>query len=168
MATTLSRPGGWAQRASALFRFKSGSTRPAERAQSRRSPRVMRKNLHAYDRRIYVQDFRVSIGLDVNCLLIPTCVASYAIPVRRSSVLPAASFGFHLAVDTLAVRLAVPLTGPAEDFNPQVCAPCRAHKIKRPDEVSARAVEPKTVVQGFQIMSATVLPAGMNGMTCVL
>ena len=43
-------------------------------------------------------------------------VRLYALPVRQSSALPAASFGFHLAMDTLAVRLAVPLTGSAEDF----------------------------------------------------
>src|SRR5688572_14880893 len=34
--------------------------------------------------------------------------------VRRSSALPAASFRFHLAMDTLAVRLTVPLIGPAK------------------------------------------------------
>ena len=43
----------------------------------------------------------------------PAC-PPHALPVRRSSALPAASFRFHLAMDTLAVRLAVPLIGPAE------------------------------------------------------
>jgi len=42
----------------------------------------------------------------------------YAVAVRQTSVLPAASFGFHLAVDTLAVRLTVPLAMPVLDFNP--------------------------------------------------
>jgi len=41
----------------------------------------------------------------------------YAVSVRQTSVLPAASFGFHLAMDTLAVRLTVPLAGPVLDFN---------------------------------------------------
>ncbi len=54
--------------------------------------------------------------------------ASYAIPVRRASDLPAASFRFHLAMDTLAVQLAVPPIGPAKDLHLQVGAPCRAHK----------------------------------------
>ena len=54
----------------------------------------------------------------------------YAVSVRQTSVLPAASFGFHLAMDTLAVRLALPLAGCALDFNQQVSAPCRAHKTK--------------------------------------
>ena len=54
--------------------------------------------------------------------------ASYAISVRRASVLPAASFRFHLAVDTLAVRLTVPAAGPVEDLHLKVIAPCRAHK----------------------------------------
>ncbi|MDR2054745.1 MAG: hypothetical protein LBQ10_02605, partial [Desulfovibrio sp.] len=39
----------------------------------------------------------------------------------------AASFRFHLAMDTLAVRLAVPRDGSAEDLHLQVRAPCRAH-----------------------------------------
>jgi len=53
--------------------------------------------------------------------------ASYAIPVRRASALPAASFRFHLAMDTLAVRLTVPPVGSVEDLHLQVNAPCRAH-----------------------------------------
>ena len=35
----------------------------------------------------------------------------YLISVRRTSVLPAASFRFHLAMDTLAVRLTIPPVG---------------------------------------------------------
>lgn len=57
--------------------------------------------------------------------------ASYAISVRRASGLPSASFRFHLAMDTLAVRLAVPPDGSAGDLNPQVSAPCRAHNEER-------------------------------------
>ena len=38
--------------------------------------------------------------------------ASYAIYVHQASVLPTASFRFHLAVDTLAAQLTVPLLGP--------------------------------------------------------
>jgi hypothetical protein len=57
----------------------------------------------------------------------------HALPVRQSSALPAASFGFHLAMDTLAIRLAVTLTRPAErTFTFQVCALCRAHQKKSP------------------------------------
>jgi hypothetical protein len=57
--------------------------------------------------------------------------ASYAIPVGRASVLPAASSRFHLTIDTLAVRLTIPPTGFVWDFHPQVNAPCRAHITKR-------------------------------------
>jgi hypothetical protein len=60
--------------------------------------------------------------------------ASYAISVRQASVLPAASFRFHLTMDTLAVRLTVPPVGPVEDFHLQVNAPCRAHQKKGPVE----------------------------------
>src|SRR5690625_2343311 len=58
--------------------------------------------------------------------------ASNAIPVRQASALPSASFRFHLTMNTLAVQLAVPLAGPAEDFHLQVSAPCQAHKGKGP------------------------------------
>lgn len=54
--------------------------------------------------------------------------ASYAVSVRRASALPAASSGFHLAMDTLAVQLTIPPAGFVRDFHPQVSAPCRAHK----------------------------------------
>jgi len=50
------------------------------------------------------------------------------LPVRRTSALPPASFRFHLAMDTLAVQLTVPLAGPVRDLNPKESAPCRAHK----------------------------------------
>src|SRR5882724_9834557 len=56
--------------------------------------------------------------------------ASYAISVRRASALPAASFRFHLAMDTLAVRLTIPPVGFVGDFHSLVRAPCRAHKRK--------------------------------------
>ena len=80
---------------------------------------------------------------------LPGVTASYAISVRRASVLPAASFRFHLAVGTLAVRLVVPLAGSTGDLHPQVIrpappvpeqrpsrryAPCLAHHKKKPAE----------------------------------
>src|SRR5882724_8993829 len=57
--------------------------------------------------------------------------ASYAISVRRASVLPAASFRFHLAMDTLAVRLTIPPVGFVGDFHSLVSAPCRAHENRK-------------------------------------
>ena len=60
----------------------------------------------------------------------PSLAASYASSVRQASALPAASAGFHLALDTLAVRLTIPPAGFVEDFHLQVKAPCRAHKSK--------------------------------------
>lgn len=58
--------------------------------------------------------------------------ASYAVSIRQASALPAASFRFHLTMDTLAVRLTVPPVGPVEDLHLQVGAPCRAHQNKSP------------------------------------
>src|SRR6266480_389149 len=56
--------------------------------------------------------------------------ASYAISVRRASALPAASFRFHLTMDTLAVRLTIPPVGFVGDFHSLVSAPCRAHNAE--------------------------------------
>src|SRR5690625_2678446 len=64
----------------------------------------------------------------------PSVTASYALSVRQASALPAASFRFHLTADTLAVRLTVPPAGSVGDLHPQVSAPCRAHKPKRPPQ----------------------------------
>jgi hypothetical protein len=58
--------------------------------------------------------------------------ASYAVSVRRVNALLAASFRFHLTVDTLAVQLTLPPVGCVEDFHLQAGAPCRAHDKKAP------------------------------------
>ena len=91
----------------------------------------MRTHLHAYARCIYIHEFRTGIGLRV---YLPSCPSwmPHAFPVRQASVLHAASFGFRLATDTLAVQLTVPPVGPVEDFHLRVGAPCRAHKKKAP------------------------------------
>src|SRR5262249_21368470 len=70
---------------------------------------------------IQVSDFE-EIGLLIQLARL------YAISVRRASALPAASFRFHLTMDTLAVRLTIPPVGLVEDFHLQMSAPCRAHR----------------------------------------
>jgi hypothetical protein len=55
----------------------------------------------------------------------------YPLAVRQSSVLLTASSGFHLAMDTLAVQLTLPLAGYVEDLHLQVSAPCRAHQKEK-------------------------------------
>jgi hypothetical protein len=47
----------------------------------------------------------------------PPCTAFYAISVRRSGILPSASFKFHLTMDTLAVQLTLPTTKRTADFH---------------------------------------------------
>jgi hypothetical protein len=54
--------------------------------------------------------------------------ASFEISVREVSVLPAASFRFHLTMGTFAVRLTIPHARFVCDFHPLVNAPCRARK----------------------------------------
>jgi len=63
----------------------------------------MRTFIHAYACHIYVHAFRVGIGALKITAFSPSMTASYVIPVRQASALPAASFRFHLAMDTLAV-----------------------------------------------------------------
>ena len=58
--------------------------------------------------------------------------ASYVISVRQASALPAASFRFYLAVDTLAVRLTVPLTGSVGDLSSAALSRCLTPKYVRP------------------------------------
>src|SRR6266404_1639805 len=90
----------------------------------------MRTHLHAYARRIYATSFPYRYWTLSLLALSSSLHASYAISVRRASVLPAASFRFHLAMDTLAVRLTVPPVGSVGDFHSLVSAPCRAHGQK--------------------------------------
>ncbi len=88
----------------------------------------MRNDLPAYVRHIYAHELRCKNWTLSLFALLSLAFASYVVSVRRTSALPSASFRFHLTVDTLAVRLAVPLAGPALDFHQLVIAPCRAHK----------------------------------------
>ena len=97
----------------------------------------MHTDFHAFVRQIYARDFRASFWtLKIHAFCSVT-FASYLVSVRQTSVLLSASFRFRLTADTLAVQLAVPLAGPALDFNQLVSAPCRAHKEKRPDTTPA-------------------------------
>src|ERR1700739_3693744 len=59
----------------------------------------------------------------------PLCRLS-PLPVPQASDLPTASSRFHLAIDTLAAQLTLPLAGCGGDFHPLVSAPCRAHQAK--------------------------------------
>ncbi len=54
---------------------------------------------------------------------LPTLPRLYPFPVRRTNILPAASFRSRIAPDTLAVQLPLPLAGCGGDFHPQVTAP---------------------------------------------
>ena len=53
-------------------------------------------------------------------------------PIDYSPVLLLMPFGFHLTMDTLAVRLTIPPVGFVGDFHSLVRAPCRAHQQKGP------------------------------------
>ena len=70
--------------------------------------------------------------------LTPPC-RLYPLPVRQASALLTASSRFHLAIDTLAVQLTLPLAGCVGDLHPQVSAPCRAHKTEMPASLDKEA-----------------------------
>ena len=72
----------------------------------------------------------------------PLCPAFYAISVRRLGTLPAASFRFHLTMDTLAVRLTLPTTKRVVDFHHQAIA--HGGRTKKP----SKAFQPSRVGDG--------------------
>ena len=62
-----------------------------------------------HTRRIYADSVRMTLGFESIGPLAHQDDASYAVRVPRARSLPAASFRFRLATDTLAVRLGVPV-----------------------------------------------------------
>ena len=69
--------------------------------------------------------------------VLPSCATLYAVSVRQARGLPAvsllphpASFGFHLAIDTLAFGYILPATGRIRVFHPIENVRRRAHRFK--------------------------------------
>jgi len=82
-----------------------------------RSPRVRRVTFRPsppHIHRLVPDDF----GLRTPTLPHPPDDASHAVRVPRARRLPSASFRFHLAVDTLAVRLGVPVIRVSKGLSP--------------------------------------------------
>lgn len=75
----------------------------------RRSLRVRRVTFLPYVRCIYVDLLRMTSGFESLGPLAQQVAASYTVRVPRTGSLPAASFRFRVAPDTLAVRLGVPV-----------------------------------------------------------
>ena len=101
-----------------------------------------------YKLSVQVLDFE-SLGLLIRLARL------YAISVRRASVLPTASFRFHLAMDTLAAQLMVPPVGSIGDFHSQVRAPCRAHQKKEPAKLPALSLKDERDI-GFGFLDLRV------------
>ena len=92
--------------------------------------------------------------------------ASYVIPVRQASALPAPSFRFRLAADTLAVKLVVPPTGSTGDLHSLEGAPCRAHnKISLSIPGKAYLVNPGSVLLSHTVTHA--VPSALESLTSV-
>ena len=78
------------------------------------------RDLHPITHRIYTHPFRMTMGLWNPMLPRPEAAASYTVPVRRAGTLPTASFRFHLAMDTLAVQLTIPVIRARKGLSPPV------------------------------------------------
>ncbi len=71
-----------------------------------------------------------SIGLRFALQTHPSVPASYAVSVRQTETLPAASFRFHLTMDTLAVQLTIPTIKARWDLSSLSYLTCQAHNRK--------------------------------------
>ena len=87
-----------------------------------RPPRLRCNSLHSMQPPHLRDRVRVVCDFDLCCSLVRSVPPSYAISVRRLGTLPAASFRFRLAADTLAVRLTLPTTKRVVDFHHQAIA----------------------------------------------
>ena len=70
-----------------------------------------------------------SMGLSFDMQTCPIVPASYTVSVRQTKTLLAASFRFHLAMDTLAVRLMIPTIKAHWELSSLSYLPCQAHII---------------------------------------
>lgn len=106
---------------------------PYDAGSPKANPQISPGITHSLSR-LYLSDIRHGVSVQVLgfakiCPLTLPC-RLYPLAVRQASALPTASSRFHLAMDTLAVQLTLPLAGCVEDFHLLVSAPCRAHKLK--------------------------------------
>jgi len=114
----------WPRRTSAVPSARL--TTVLARRQDGRSLRVRRVTFLPHTRCIYAGSVRMTLGFGSMRPLAHRVVASYAVRIPRAGSLPSTSFRFHLAVDTLAVRLGVPvIKASAGTFTRQVKFPVR-------------------------------------------
>jgi len=90
----------------------------------------------------------------------------YPLPVRQASTLPAASFRFAVARDTLAVRLTLPLAGCVEDSHLQVVQLATTASQTAPDS-ALRAMSGAPRRQGASRRPVIKLPPpGRTAVSC--
>jgi len=93
---------------------------------------VMHKHLRIYTRHVYPLSRPCKYRTVESFASLSRQWAIYLMAIRRADALPAASFRFHLTMDTLAVRLVVPLAGSTGDLHPQVIRPAPPEPEQRP------------------------------------
>ena len=103
---------------------------------SARPPLVLTHSFSPCNCLIYWQRFRTAIGREIVWHPCPRCLP-YEIPVRQFRDLPAPSFRFHLAVDTLGVRLYPSRCRADSGLSPVGTCARRAHK-KAPERLPSR------------------------------
>ena len=99
-----------------------------------RPPLVLTHSFSPCNCLIYWQRFRTAIGREIVWHPCPRCLP-YEIPVRQFRDLPAPSFRFHLAVDTLGVRLYPSRCRADSGLSPVGTCARRAHQ-KKPSNCS--------------------------------
>ena len=118
---------------------------PVAQRQVARSPRVIRVTFIPYTRRIYKRTLLDGYRALKIFAFSPGCACLVCDFCSSGRVLPAASFRFRVAPDTLAVRLTVPTIrvrrglAPPSHKSATIAdlmvlahhAPCRAHEIKK-------------------------------------
>ena len=98
---------------------------------SARPPLVLTHSFSPCNCLIYWQRFRTAIGREIVWHPCPRCLP-YEIPVRQFRDLPAPSFGFHLAMDTLGVRLCPSRCRADSGLSPVGTCARRAHQKTAP------------------------------------
>ena len=109
---------------------------------SARPPLVLTHSFSLCNCLIYWQRFRTAIGREIVWHPCPRCLP-YEIPVRQFRDLPAPSFRFHLAVDTLGVRLYPSRCRADSGLSPVGTCARRAHQKKSPRRLCGAGIPEK-------------------------
>ena len=108
--------------------------------------------------------FRVALGFVLTCRLTHLRMPD-AIPIRRISGLPPASFRFHLAMDTLAIGYVLGATSCTRDFHPLERAHAGRTTTNPRDHLVSGAIDlgkPGSVLLSLEIQPTIIGPKAFH------